>query len=70
MSKHKLRLKRQRRRERARAREATTAVQITQPAVVVLNGADILKSLEKRFDELLVPRTPEEALVKILVSKN
>jgi len=58
MSKHKLRLKRQRRRERARAREATTAVQITQPAVVALNGVDILKSLEKRFDELIGTRTP------------
>jgi hypothetical protein len=65
-SKHKLRLKRQRRRERARARESTAAAQAPQLSVVVLNGADILKSLEKRFDELLGPET----LVSTLLSTN
>jgi hypothetical protein len=69
MSNYKLRLKRQRRRERARAREATTAAQASQPVAVVLKGADIFKSLEKRFDELVGTRTPEEALASVLVSK-
>jgi hypothetical protein len=71
-SRHKLRLKRNRRRERARAREATSAPQqpiAEQPVVVRLNGANIFKSLERRFDELVGPRSPEEALASVLVSK-
>jgi hypothetical protein len=70
MSKYKIRLKRHRRRERARSREATAQQPIAaQPATVRLNGADIFKSLEQRFDELLTPRTPEDALINALVSK-
>jgi hypothetical protein len=38
-------------------------------AAVGLNGSAILKSLEKRFDELVGPKTPEEALVGALTSK-
>jgi hypothetical protein len=33
-----------------------------------LNGTDILTALDKRFDELLTPRTPREAFVGALVS--
>ena len=62
-SKHKLRLKRQRRRQRARARAA-------QPVAVRLDGADILKSLDTRFDDILGPRTLKEALVGALVSQS
>jgi len=71
MSPHKKQLKRMRKRERARSRAATAAQQsiAAQPATVRLNGADIFKSLENRFDELLGPRTPEEMLVNALVSK-
>jgi len=58
-SRHKLRLKRNRRRERARARARAAQQSIAaQPAVARLNGADVLKALERRFDELLSPRTP------------
>jgi len=60
-----------RKRQRARSRAATAAQQpvAVQPAVVALNGADILKSLERRFDDLVGTRTPEEALASVLVSK-
>jgi hypothetical protein len=71
MSPHKKQLKRMRKRERARSRAATAAQQpiAAQPAVVALNGADILKSLERRFDDLVGSKTPEQALVSALVSK-
>jgi hypothetical protein len=71
MSPHKKQLKRMRKRERARSRTATVAQQpiAAEPVTVRLNGADIFKSLENHFDELLGPRTPEDALIRALVSK-
>jgi hypothetical protein len=72
-SKFRKRQKRLRKRDRARSREAaavaTQPQEPSQPIVVRLNGANILKSLEKRFDELLSPRTPEETLASVLISK-
>jgi hypothetical protein len=68
-SKHKLRIKRLKRRDRARARDRAAQPIATQPALVRSNGTDIFKSLEKRFDELLGPRTPAEMLINVLVSK-
>jgi hypothetical protein len=71
LSKHKLKVKRQKRRARAMARAATVAAQqpiAAQPTK--LNGGDILKYLDNRFDELLGPRTLKEALVGALVSQS
>ena len=64
-SRYRLRLKRHRRRERARARAAQATE--AQPRS---NGAEIFKSLEKRFNELLAPKTPDEILANALASKN
>ena len=57
MSPHKKQLKRMRKRQRARSRAATAAQQpiAAQPAAIRLNGADVFKALEQRFDELLGP---------------
>jgi hypothetical protein len=66
-SRYKLRLKRNRRRERARAR---VAMQPVRNVVTGLQGAELLQSLDQRFDKAFESKSPRCALVSALTSKN